>query len=69
VHLTLTQISSTIQDTVRNNLDGKSSAITELHDGTEKEVQRLMQRWDIWKGQKEESFKNKIYSIKVYVRK
>ena len=44
MHLTLTQISSTIQDTVRSNLDGKSSAIAELYDGTEKEVQRLMHR-------------------------
>jgi hypothetical protein len=39
MHLTLTQISSTIQDTVRNNLDAKSSAMAGLHDGTEKEVQ------------------------------
>jgi hypothetical protein len=44
MHLTLTQISSTIQDTAINNLDGKSSAIAELRDGTGKEVQRLMQR-------------------------
>jgi hypothetical protein len=44
MHLTLTQISSTIQDTVINNLDGKSCAIAELQDGTGKEVQRLMQR-------------------------
>jgi hypothetical protein len=43
MHLILTQISSTIQDTVRSNLDGKSSATAELRDGTEKEVQLLMQ--------------------------
>jgi hypothetical protein len=40
-----------------------------LHDGTEKEVQWLMQRWDISKRQEEESCKNKINSIKMYVRK
>jgi hypothetical protein len=38
MHLTLTQINSTIQDTVGNNLDGKSSAIADLYGGTEKEV-------------------------------
>jgi hypothetical protein len=42
MHLTLAQINSTIQDAVGNNLDGKSSAMAELYDGTEKEVQRLM---------------------------
>jgi hypothetical protein len=44
MHLTVTQISGTIQDTVRNNLVGESSALTELQNGTEKEVQQLMQR-------------------------
>jgi hypothetical protein len=57
MHLTLTQITSTIQDRVRNNLNAKSSATEELHGGTDKEVQRLMQRRDIWNRQKEESCK------------